>query len=84
MTVPMSRPSSTAPLGRAAKSRCARISAARTSGIAATTEAASPMRAPRSAFSSNSDQAETARGGDGGLDVVQALSAWMRLAAVAR
>ena len=43
MTVPMSRPSSTAPGGRAAKLRCRSTSAARTSGIAETIEAASPI-----------------------------------------
>jgi len=42
ITVPMSRPSSTAPGGLAAKSRWNARSAARTSGIAETIEAASP------------------------------------------
>ena len=54
MTVPMSRPSSTAPPGRAAKARCASISAARTPGIAATTEAASAIWRVRSVASSKS------------------------------
>ncbi len=44
MTVPMSRPSSTAPGGLAAKSRWKASSAARTCGIAETIEAASPDR----------------------------------------
>ena len=43
ITVPMSRPSSTAPGGCAAKSRWKSSSAARTSGMAETTEAASPI-----------------------------------------
>ena len=43
ITVPMSRPSSTAPSGRAANPRCMSTSAARTDGMAATTDAASPM-----------------------------------------
>ena len=42
ITVPMSRPSSTAPGGALAKFCCRSNSAARTSGIAETTEAASP------------------------------------------
>ena len=46
ITVPMSRPSSTAPGGCAAKSRWKSNSAARTAGIAETIEAASPIAWP--------------------------------------
>jgi len=54
ITVPMSRPSSTAPSSRAAKRRCRSTSSARTCGKAATTDAASPISRERRRASSKS------------------------------
>ena len=64
ITVPMSRPSSTAPGGVAAKSRWNSSSAARTSGIAETIEAASPTSWRLSAVSSKRAGSSALRGGD--------------------
>ncbi len=72
MTVPMSRPSSTAPGGAAAKSRWKAISAARTSGMAETTEAASPDRRKLQGSLVETRRIERLRRRDRRVDIVQA------------
>ena len=74
MTVPMSRPSSTAPGGRAAKSRWKATSAARTSGMAETTEAASPTARALHGGLVEPGWIERARRGDRGGDVIERLA----------
>ncbi len=60
-TVPMSRPSRTAPPGRAGERRCSTRTARRTAGMAATIEAASPAAVERSSSLSRRIELEAAR-----------------------